>query len=281
MSKRKLQKLVEGNLVLGWDDPRMPTLSGLRRRGYTPASIRDFVQRIGISKVDSVTDVGILEASIRDNLNVVAPRTMAVVNPIKLVIENYPKNKLETLEAPVHPQNKEMGIREILFGRELYIERADFIEIAPNNKYKRLSIGKEVRLRNAYIVKAIRFETDLNGEISTVYCTYDARTLGTNPSDGRKVKGVIHFVEASEALEAEFRIYDRLFLDPNPGNFDDFSISINPDSLKIYIGFVEPYLLNAEAEKAYQFERVGYFCRDNKSNGLVFNKTTSLRDSYK
>jgi glutaminyl-tRNA synthetase len=144
-----------------------------------------------------------------------------------------------------------------------------------------LSIGKEVRLRNAYIVKAIRFETDQNGEISTVYCTYDAKTLGTNPSDGRKVKGVIHFVEASEALEAAFRIYDCLFLDPNPGNFDDFAISINPDSLKIYIGFVEPYLLNAEAEKAYQFERVGYFCRDNKLDGLVFNKTVSLRDSYK
>jgi len=281
MSKRKLQKLVEGNLVLGWDDPRMPTLSGLRRRGYTPASIRDFVKRIGISKVDSVTDVEILEASIRDNLNVIAPRTMAVINPIKLVIENYPKNKLETLKAPVHPQNKEMGIREILFGRELYIERSDFSEIAPNNKFKRLSIGKEVRLRNGYVVKAIRFETNQNDEISNVYCTYDAKTLGTNPADGRKVKGVIHFVEASESLEAEFRIYDRLFLNSNPGNFDDLSSAINPKSIQIRKGFVEPSMLRAKPEMAYQFERVGYFCRDNKSDGLVFNKTISLRDSYK
>jgi len=280
MSKRKLQKLVEGNLVSGWDDPRMPTISGLRRRGYTPASIQDFAQRIGISKVDSYTDVGILEASIRDHLNIIAPRTMAVINPIKLVIENYPENNLETLQAPIHPQNEEMGKREIFFGRELYIDKEDFLEISPNNKYKRLAINKEVRLRNAYVINANRFESDNNGDISIVYCTYDPDTLGKNPSDGRKVKGVIHFVEASESIEAEFRIYDRLFLNPNPGKFDDLSSAINPKSIQIRKGVVEPSMLDAKPELAYQFEREGYFCRDNQSDELVFNKTVGLRDTW-
>ena len=280
MSKRKLQQLVENKLVSGWDDPRMPTISGLRRRGYTAASIRNFAQRIGISKVDSVIDVGILEASIRDDLNVIAPRTMAAINPIKLVIENYPKNKLETLQALVHPQNEEIGKREIFFGRELYIDRKDFIETPPNNKYKRLAIDKEVRLRNAYVVKATRFECDQNGDISTVYCIYDPETLGKNPPDGRKIKGVIHFVETSKSIEAEFRIYDRLFFDLNPGKSDELSSSINPESLQVRIGFVEPNMLNAKAEMAYQFEREGYFCRDNQSNDLVFNKTVGLRDTW-
>ena len=280
MSKRKLKQLVDNNLVSGWEDPRMPTISGLRRRGYTPAAILEFAQRIGISKVDSITDVGILEASIRDDLNIIAPRTMAVINPIKVIIENYPEGQVESIKAPIHPQNDEMGNREIFFGRELYIDRDDFIELPPNNKYKRLAINKEVRLRNAYVVKAISFESDQNGQISTVYCTYDAETLGSNPADGRKVKGVIHFVEASKALKAEFRIYDRLFLDPNPSNFDEFSSSINTNSLKIRIGFVEPNMLNAKAEIAYQFEREGYFCRDNLSDGLVFNKTVGLRDTW-
>jgi len=280
MSKRKLQKLVEGNLVSGWDDPRMPTISGLRRRGYTPASIQDFAQRIGISKVDSFTDVGILEASIRDHLNVIAPRTMAVINPIKLVIENYPENNLEILQAPIHPQNDEMGKREIFFGRELYIDKEDFLEISPNNKYKRLAINKEVRLRNAYIVHANRFEYDEKGDVSTVYCTYDPETLGKNPFDGRKVKGVIHFVELSKSIEAEFRIYDRLFLNPNPGKFDDLSSAINPKSIQIRKGFVEPSMLKAKPEMAYQFEREGYFCRDNQSKELVFNKTVGLKDTW-
>ena len=280
MSKRKLQKLVEGNFVSGWDDPRMPTISGLRRRGYTAASIQDFAKRIGISKVDSYTDVGILEASIRDHLNIIAPRTMAVINPIKLVIENYPENNLETLQAPIHPQNEEMGKREIFFGRELYIDREDFLEISPNNKYKRLAIGKEVRLRNAYVINANRFEFDKNGGISIVYCTYDPETLGKNPSDGRKVKGVIHFVEASKSIEAEFRIYDRLFLNPNPGKFEDLSSTINPKSIQIRKGVVEPNMLDTKSEMAYQFEREGYFCRDNQSDGLVFNKTVGLRDTW-
>ena len=280
MSKRKLQKLVEDELVSGWDDPRMPTLSGLRRRGYTPASIKDFAERIGISKVDSITDVGILETAIRDDLNVVAPRTMGVINPIKVIIENYPEGQLETLQAPVHPQNEAMGSRAIHFGRELYIDKADFEEVAPNGKYKRLAVNKEVRLRNSYVINATRCDIDNTGAITTVYCTYDADTLGKNPSDGRKVKGVIHFVEATTAIEATFMLYDRLFLDANPGKSDDLASLINPNSSEVAIGFVEPSMENAKAEVAYQFEREGYFCRDNQAEGLVFNKTVGLRDTW-
>ena len=279
-SKRKLKLLVENNHVEGWGDPRMPTISGLRRRGYTAESIRDFSRRIGVSKVNSLTDITILESSIRDDLNNTAPRTMAVINPIKLIIENYPDDKVETLIAPIHPQNEKMGTREIFFSREIYIDKEDFIEIAPNNKYKRLALNKEVRLRNAYIVKATRFDNDKDGNLKTIYCTYDSGTLGKNPLDGRKVKGVIHFVESSKAIRAEFRIYDRLFLESNPAKFDDFSSSINPNSLKINNGFVEQNLLNAKVEMAYQFEREGYFCRDSQSEGLVFNKTVGLRDTW-
>jgi len=258
----------------------MPTISGLRRRGYTPASIRDFSERVGVSKVNSLTDISILESSIRDNLNNTAPRSMAVINPIKLVIENYQKGEVETLKAPIHPQNEEMGIREIFFSREIYIDKEDFKEVSPNNKYKRLAINKEVRLRNSYVVKATHFDSDQEGNIKTVYCTYDPETLGVNPSDGRKVKGVIHFVESSKAISAEFRIYDRLFLDSNPAKFDDLSSSINPHSLEIKNGFIEPNLSNAKAEMTYQFEREGYFCRDSESEGLVFNKTVGLRDTW-
>lgn len=281
MSKRKLHQLVEDQLVLGWNDPRMPTISGLRRRGVTPAAIRDFADRIGISKVDSMTEMGILEAAIRDDLNVVAPRTMGVIDPIKLVIENYPENEVESINAPVHPQNEAMGKREIFFGKELYIDRADFIEEAPNRKWQRLALDKEVRLRNAYIVKAERMETDEDGNVTTVYCSYDPDTLGKNPADGRKVKGVIHFVEASKALPAEFRLYDRLFTVPNPAKEDDFEAVINPGSLIIKQGFVEPSMQFAEKETAYQFEREGYFCRDSEANeALVFNKTVGLRDTW-
>jgi len=279
-SKRKLKLLVDENHVSGWNDPRMPTISGLRRRGYTPASIRDFVERIGVSKVNSLTDVSILESSIRDNLNATAPRSMAVINPIKLVIKNYPEGKIESLRAPVHPQNEEMGTREIFFSQEIYIDKEDFLEVVPNNKYKRLAVNKEVRLRNSYVVKATHFDSDSDGNIKIIYCTYDPDTLGKNPSDGRKVKGVIHFVESSKAISAEFRIYDRLFLDSNPSRFDDLSSSINPNSLVIKNGFLEPTLSNAKAEKAYQFEREGYFCRDSESEGLVFNKTVGLRDTW-
>jgi len=279
-SKRKLKLLVDKNHVNSWSDPRMPTISGLRRRGYTAASIRDFCERIGVSKVNSLTDISILESSIRDDLNNSAPRSMAVINPIKLVIKNYPEGKIESLRAPIHPQKEEMGTREIFFSREIYIDKEDFIEIAPNNKYKRLALNKEVRLRNSYVVKASHFDSDNDGNITTVYCSYDPTTLGKNPSDGRKVKGVIHYVESSKAISAEFRIYDRLFLDSNPAKFDDLSSLINPNSLEIKNGFVEPNLSNAKAERAYQFEREGYFCRDSESKGLVFNKTVGLRDTW-
>ena len=279
-SKRKLKLLVDNNHVESWNDPRMPTISGLRRRGYTAASIRDFCERIGVSKVNSLTDMLILESSIRDDLNNIAPRSMAVINPIKLVIENYPQGKLESLIAAIHPQNEEMGTRKIFFSREIYIDKNDFIEVAPNNKYKRLAINKEVRLRNSYIIKATHFDSDKDGNVQTVYCTYDSKTLGKNPSDGRKVKGVIHFVESSKASRAEFRIYDRLFLESAPANFDDLSSLINPNSLEIKNGFVEPNLSFAKAENAYQFEREGYFCRDSESKELVFNKTVGLRDTW-
>ena len=279
-SKRKLKLLVDNNHVSGWNDPRMPTISGLKRRGYTAASIRDFSDRIGVSKVNSLTDISILESSIRDDLNISAPRAMAVINPIKLVIENYPEGKIESLSAPVHPQNEEMGIREIFFSREIYIDKEDFKEIAPNNKFKRLAIDKEVRLRNSYVIKASRFDSDKNGNVTTIYCTYDPDTLGKNPTDGRKVKGVIHYVESSLAISAEFKIYDRLFLDPNPSQVDDMSSALNPDSLIIKNGYIEPSLQDAEIEKAYQFEREGYFCRDSESDGIVFNKTVGLRDTW-
>ena len=279
-SKRKLKLLVDNNHVTSWNDPRMPTISGLRRRGYTPASIIDFSERIGVSKVNSFTDVSILESSIRNDLNITAPRSMAVINPIKLVIENYPEGEIESLKAPVHPQKEEMGTREIFFSREIYIDKEDFAEEAPNNKYKRLAINKEVRLRNSYVIKATRFDSDDTGNVKAIYCTYDPDTLGKNPSDGRKVKGVIHYVESSTAISAEFRIYDRLFLESNPAKFDDLSSSINPNSLEIKNGFIEPNLLNAKAEKAYQFEREGYFCRDSETDGLVFNKTVGLRDTW-
>ena len=279
-SKRKLKLLVDDNHVSGWNDPRMPTISGLKRRGYTPRSIREFSKRVGVSKVNSLTDISILESSIRDDLNKSAPRAMAVINPIKIVIENYPEGKIESLCAPIHPQNEDMGTREIFFSREIYIDKEDFKEVAPNNKFKRLAIDKEVRLRNSYVIKASSFDSDKNGEITTIYCTYDPDTLGKNPTDGRKVKGVIHYVESSLAISAEFKIYDRLFLDPNPSQVDDMSSVLNPDSLIIKNGYIEPCLQDAEIEKAYQFEREGYFCRDSESDGIVFNKTVGLRDTW-
>ena len=280
-SKRKLKLLVDNNYVSGWNDPRMPTISGLRRRGFTPESIRNFSEKVGVSKVNSITDISILESSIREDLNTKAPRTMAVIDPVKLIIENYPESLVETLKAPVHPQNNKMGDREIFFSREIYIDRADFFETIPNSKFKRLSIDKEVRLRNAYVIKAKHFSKDDKGNIDTIYCTYDPKTLGKNPPDGRKIKGVIHFVESSKALAAEFKIYDRLFLESNPSKFEDLSSILNPNSLKIKSGFIEPSLKEAKFEKAYQFEREGYFCRDSESkDSLVFNKTVGLRDTY-
>ncbi|MCW2478279.1 glutamine--tRNA ligase [Candidatus Symbiopectobacterium sp. NZEC135] len=282
MSKRKLNQLVTEKVVEGWDDPRMPTISGLRRRGYTAASVREFCRRIGVTKQDNNVEMAALESCIRDDLNEHAPRAMAVLDPVKVIIENLPEGHEEWVSMPNHPNQPEMGTRQVPFSREIYIDRADFREEA-NKQYKRLVLGKEVRLRNAYVIKAERVEKDEQGVITALYCTYDAETLSKDPADGRKVKGVIHWVSAAHALPAEFRLYDRLFSVPNPGAADDFLATINPDSLKVAQGFVEPSLVKAEVEKAYQFEREGYFCADRRYSSethLVFNRTVGLRDTW-
>ena len=279
-SKRKLLKLVNDGIVDGWNDPRMPTISGLRRRGYTPASLREFCRRIGVTKQDNVVEYSALEACIREDLNENAPRAMAVIDPVRVVIENFEGE--ETLTAPNHPNRPELGERQLPFTKELYIDRADFREEA-NKQYKRLVLGKEVRLRNAYVIKAERVEKDSNGEITTIFCTYDPETLGKNPSDGRKVKGVIHWVSAVHNHPAEFRLYERLFTVPNPGAVEEIESVLNPTSLVVKHGFVEQSLVNAEPEKGYQFEREGYFCADNKDSRpehLVFNLTVSLKEGF-
>jgi len=279
-SKRKLLKLVNDGIVDGWNDPRMPTISGLRRRGYTPASLREFCRRIGVTKQDNVVEYSALEACIREDLNENAPRAMAVSDPVRVVIENFEGE--ETLTAPNHPNRPELGERQLPFTKELYIDRADFREEA-NKQYKRLVLGKEVRLRNAYVIKAERVEKDANGEITTIFCTYDPETLGKNPADGRKVKGVIHWVSAVHNHPAEFRLYERLFTVPNPGAAEEIESVLNPTSLVVKHGFVEQSLANAEPEKGYQFEREGYFCADNKDSRpehLVFNLTVSLKEGF-
>ncbi|WP_386693070.1 MULTISPECIES: glutamine--tRNA ligase [unclassified Lonepinella] len=279
-SKRKLLKLVEEKVVDGWNDPRMPTISGLRRRGYTPASLREFCRRIGVTKQDNVVEFSALESCIRDDLNTNAPRAMAVINPLKIVIENL-KNP-EILTAPNHPNREELGSRQLAFTPELYIDQADFREEA-NKQYKRLVLGKEVRLRNAYVIKAERVEKDADGNITCVYCSYDPDTLGKNPVDGRKVKGVIHWVSATENCPAEFRQYGRLFNMPNPGAEEDIIAAISPNSLVIKQGFVEKSLAQVTAEQSYQFEREGYYCADNKDSTaehLVFNLTVSLKEGF-
>ena len=279
-SKRKLLKLVNEGIVDGWNDPRMPTISGLRRRGYTPASIREFCRRIGVTKQDNVVEYSALESCIRDDLNQNAARAMAVIDPVKVVIENF--NGEEILTAPNHPNRPELGERQLPFSKEIYIDRADFREEA-NKQYKRLVLGKEVRLRNAYVIKAERVEKDANGEITTIFCTYDPETLGKNPADGRKVKGVIHWVSAAHNQPAEFRLYERLFTVPNPGAEENIESVLNPTSLVVKHGFVEQSLGNAMAEKGYQFEREGYFCADSKDSRpehLVFNLTVSLKEGF-
>ncbi len=282
LSKRRLIQLVEEKHVSGWDDPRMPTVAGLRRRGYTPASVREFCKRIGVTKMDNMVEMGMLEACIRDDLNVNAPRAMAVLDPIKLVIENYPEGEQETLIAPNHPSDESMGTRELSFGREVWIEADDFRESA-NKKFKRLVLDKEVRLRNAYVVKANRVEKDEQGNVTTVYCTYDADTLGKDPADGRKVKGVIHWVDVATGESAQFRLYDRLFNVPNPAAEENFADAINPDSLQVKHGWAEPGLANRIPDiGAWQFERTGYFCldKDSTDSQLVFNQTVGLRDTW-
>lgn len=280
-SKRKLTQLVSEKIVDGWNDPRMPTVSGLRRRGYTPASIREFCRRIGVTKQENTVEMSTLEFCIREDLNENAPRAMAVLDPVKVVIENFSDTIDEVLSCPNHPNRPELGNREVTFTREIYIDRADFREEA-NKNYKRLVLGKEVRLRNAYVIRADRVEKDAQGKIQTIFCSYDPDTLNKNPQDGRKIKGVIHWVSAKFAKPAEIRLYDRLFNTPNPGAAEDFLSTINPASLEVKQGFVEPNLQNAKVGQAYQFEREGYFCLDSKyatEDHLVFNRTVGLRDS--
>ncbi|MDO6427310.1 glutamine--tRNA ligase [Thalassotalea sp. 1_MG-2023] len=283
MSKRKLNALVEEKVVSGWDDPRMPTVSALRRRGFTPNSIREFAKRIGVTKMDNTVEMGVLEACIREDLNDNAPRAMAVLEPIKLVIENYPEDRVETLTIKNHPSDESQGNRSVPFSKELLIEVEDFREEA-NKKYKRLVLGKAVRLRGAYVVTATRCDKDTEGNVTTVYCTYDDKTLGKNPEDGTKPKGVIHWVSAAQALDATVRLYDRLFTVPNPAAAEDFHSVLNPESLVVIDSAkVEPALALAKPEIAYQFERQGYFCLDNKDTSegkLVFNRTVGLRDTW-
>jgi glutaminyl-tRNA synthetase len=283
MSKRKLTQLVDEKLVDGWDDPRMPTIAGLRRRGYTPASIRTFSDRIGITKSDNSVEMGMLEACIREDLDTNAPRAMAVLDPLKVVIENYPEEGREMLTAPNHPKDEGMGCRELPFTREVYIDRADFRESA-NKKYKRLVLEGEVRLRNAYVIRCEEAVKDKNGEIVELRCSYDPETLGANPV-GRKVRGVIHWVSASEGVPAKVRVYDRLFSHPAPDAdkaVESFLDHLNPESLRIADAMIEPSLVAAGVGDRFQFEREGYFCVDESSTpeNPVFNRTVSLRDSW-
>ena len=276
MSKRKLLKLVENGIVSGWDDPRMPTISGLRRRGYTPSSIRHFIERVGVAKRENVIDVSLLEFCIREDLNKSAPRVMAVLDPVKLIITNYPEGKEEWLEAENNPGDESAGSRQVPFARELYIERADFKEEA-SSKFFRLKLGSEVRLKNAYIIKGESVIKDANGNITEIHCTYTTDTE-------KKVKGTLHWVSIKHAIKAEVREYDRLFMDEAPDSHQDkdFMEFINPNSLKVIEAFVEPSLADVAIGDRFQFQRLGYFNVDDDStpNQLVFNKTVGLRDSW-
>ncbi|HET6420741.1 MAG TPA: glutamine--tRNA ligase/YqeY domain fusion protein [Geobacteraceae bacterium] len=287
MSKRKLLELVRDGYVSGWDDPRMPTLVGMRRRGYTPESIRNFCERIGVGKNDSWIDMGILEESVREDLNESAPRVMCVLRPLRVVIDNYPENSEEEFDAANHPSKPEMGSRKVPFSRVVYIERDDFMEDPPKG-YFRLSPGREVRLRYAYVVKCIGLVRDeKTGEVVEVRCTYDPESRGGSTPDGRKIKGTIHWVSASHSIEAEVRLYDRLFSVPNPGsekNGADWKDSLNPASVEILSSCrLEPGLAGAVPESRFQFERQGYFCvdsKDSRAGSPVFNRTVTLRDSW-
>ncbi|MDP4183547.1 MAG: glutamine--tRNA ligase/YqeY domain fusion protein [Bacteroidota bacterium] len=284
MSKRKLLELVQKKYVKGWDDPRMPTICGLRRRGYTPEAIRNFSERIGITKADSVVDVALLEYSIREDLNKKAQRVMGVLNPLKVVITNYPDNTVEDLDAINNPEDESMGSRKVPFSKVLYIEKDDFMENPPH-KFFRLSPGREVRLRYAYFITCQEVVKDENGEIVELHCTYDPASRGGNSPDGRKVKSTIHWVSAENAVEAEIRLYDRLFNveDPSGDKDHDFKEYLNPDSLTVLPKcYIEPFVKNAKPFDKFQFERLGYFCFDADSTDgkLVFNKTVGLKDSW-
>lgn len=281
MSKRKLLQLVEEGIVAGWDDPRMPTLAGLRRRGYTPEAIRDFCERVGVGKTQNVIEVALLEHCLREDLNKRAPRAMAVLRPLKVVIENYPEDRVEELDAVNNPEDPAMGTRKVPFARELWIEQDDFRENPPP-KYFRLSPGAEVRLRWAYIIKCVGVVKNERGEVVEVRCTYDPNTLGVNPTD-RKVKVTIHWVSARHAQPAEVRLYDNLFLVPKPDEDEDWKAHINPNSLERLTNcYVEPSLANAAVGSHYQFERLGYFVvdPDTRPGALVFNRTVTLRDTW-
>lgn len=283
LSKRVLLDLVKNGHVSGWDDPRMPTLTGLRRRGYTPESIRNFNDSIGYTKVMAMNDVGLLEFAIREDLNRKAPRVMAVLNPLKLIITNYPEEKTEEMETINNPEDESMGSRTIPFSREIYIEKEDFMEDPPK-KFFRLGPGREVRLKSAYIIKCEDYKKDQNGEITEVYCTYDEATRSGGPEADRKVKGTLHWVSARHALEAEVRLYDRLFIDPDPAGYKDKAPVdfLNPDSLKVITACVEPSLKEAKPLDHFQFQRLGYFNvdPDTSPEKLVFNRTVSLRDNW-
>ena len=285
-SKRKLQRLVAENVVTGWDDPRMPTISGMRRLGYTPKAIREFIDRVGVAKRENLINIQLLEFCVREDLNKISTRVMSVVNPVKLIIENYPEGKEEWLETENNPEDENAGTREVPFSRELYIEREDFMEEAPK-KFFRLTIGGEVRLKSAYIIKATRVEKDENGEITTIFATYDEDSKSGSGTEAsmRKVKGTLHWVSAKHALPIDVRIYDRLFTheQPDAEKETDFMEFVNKDSLKVIKGFAEPSLKNAKVEDHYQFQRIGYFAldKDSTEDQLVFNRTVTLKDSFK
>lgn len=283
LSKRKLAELVEGGYVKGWDDPRMPTIAGLRRHGYTPESIRNFSERIGVAKRESIVDVALLEHCLREDLNKRAPRVMAVLRPLRVVLENYPEDMVEEIEAINNPEDPSMGTRKVPFSRNLYIEHEDFLEHPPE-KFFRLAPGREVRLRYAYFIKCVGVVKDKEtGEIVELRCTYDPSTKGGDAPDGRKVKATLHWVSASHSIEAEVRLYENLFTVSNPSEYEDFKAFINPNSLVVLKSCrVEPSLANAIVGDRFQFERLGYFCVDPDSqNGkLVFNRTVSLKDEW-
>lgn len=285
MSKRRLLELVQKGIVAGWDDPRMPTISGLRRAGYTPESIRNFAEKVGVARREIVVDMALLEFCVREHLNKVAPRVMAVLDPVKVIIDNYPEDQTEFVEIENNPEDANAGTRQVPFSRELYIERDDFMENAPK-KFFRMTIGNEVRLKGAYIVKCESVEKDAEGRITTIHCTYDADTRsGSGINANRKVKGTLHWVSAPDAIEAEVRLYDRLFKDPDPaGHKDiDFKEFLNEHSLEIRKGCkLEPSLQNAKEGDRFQFQRLGYFCvdKDSKPGALVFNRTVGLKDTW-
>ncbi len=283
MSKRKLLQLVKENLVNGWDDPRMPTICGFRRRGFTPESIHNFIDRIGYTKYDGINDIGLLEYAVREDLNKKVTRVSAILDPIKLIITNYPENETETMVAHNNPEDENSGNHDITFSRELFIERDDFMEDAPK-KYFRLTPGNEVRLENAYIIKCTGCKKDDAGNVVEVYAEYDSQTKSGMPESGRKVKGTIHWVSTKGCFDAEVRLYDRLFIVENPSEDErDFKELLNPDSLKVLTGCkMESYLKDAEAGDKFQFQRTGYFCvdKDSTSNNMVFNRTVSLKDSW-